>query len=423
MSVRRPQPHYQSRIGWVIVVAVSTSCNAILGIGEPVHPADSGSGSTGGDLVDQLPARDADTDGDATAMQDIDGESTPDVYADAADSNPGLDGDENLSKDGSGAAADAAIDTDAADGDGGKVTIDAADGNVDADACRPSGPLCPHWPDWPMPNSDQQTSLPNLESYDTSAEDVVTDLITGLTWQKTAPYDLYNWQEAQAYCASLGDGWRLPSRIELVSLVNTDVFRMYGVNPDAFPATSGWNANTTNMVPTFWTCSELSQSAEVFQNSSAVWTLQFGAGVASVSATSEKFQVRCVRGGSAGTPPPGRYTYPDANTVFDTKTMLTWELGHSPIAGYPSDAVQYCQNLGRGWRVPSLNELQTIVDECREDPAIDGIFPTPPDAEFWTSSPEDRDPTAGWQVGFRDGFTRTAVLADPGFAAFVRCVQ
>jgi Protein of unknown function (DUF1566) len=56
---------------------------------------------------------------------------------------------------------------------------------------------------------------------------VVVDLVTGLMWQADDQLErgvLYTWSEAKAHCANLKlnncPGWRVPSRIELVSLVD-----------------------------------------------------------------------------------------------------------------------------------------------------------------------------------------------------------
>src|SRR5258708_2399350 len=85
--------------------------------------------------------------------------------------------------------------------------------------------------------------------------------------------------------------------------------------------------------------------------------------------------------------PPGRYTIANG-TVYDTKTKLTWEQTPGPNSFYPTlvPSDQYCPTLmleGGGWRLPSLTELLTIVDESRSDPAIDPTaFPATPSEPF-----------------------------------------
>src|ERR1700683_1138102 len=71
--------------------------------------------------------------------------------------------------------------------------------------------------------------------------------------------------------------------------------------------------------------------------------------------------------------PAGRYTIANG-TVYDTKTRLTWQQGVSSTVHTWAGGASYCTGNvgglpGTGWRVPSLTELQTIVDDSRSSPA------------------------------------------------------
>jgi len=72
--------------------------------------------------------------------------------------------------------------------------------------------------------------------------------------------------------------------------------------------------------------------------------------------------------------PPGRYTLSDA-TVFDTKTMLTWERKAPETSRTWAEAESYCGSLSvggvSGWRMPRIKELQSLVDIRRCCSAID----------------------------------------------------
>jgi len=92
--------------------------------------------------------------------------------------------------------------------------------------------------------------------------------------------------------------------------------------------------------------------------------------------------------------PAGRYvigTGDTAGTVYDTVTQLTWM--RAPIEN-PIDwvgASTYCADLTFGgssdWRMPSVKEAATIVDESRYLPAVDAdAFPAMPSANFWTGT-------------------------------------
>jgi hypothetical protein len=110
-------------------------------------------------------------------------------------------------------------------------------------------------------------------------------------------------------------------------------------------------------------------------------------------------------------------------TVGDTKTGLVWQQVALPGAFAWSDAAASCAALGPGWRLPSLKELQTIVDEDAPAgaPSIDATaFPATPADDFWTSSAFAGAPDLAWRVSFSGGNTYTA---DVSTAARARCVQ
>jgi Protein of unknown function (DUF1566) len=125
--------------------------------------------------------------------------------------------------------------------------------------------------------------------------------------------------------------------------------------------------------------------------------------------------------------PAGRYTV-TSSTAFDTKTGLTWQLAAPSAQPDWSTAAAYCTGdaavlPGSGWRLPSLTELQTIVDDSQapgsvlDDPTI---FPGQPAAPFWTSSADVNTPGQYWYVDFSTGFTASTVAATP---TYVRCVR
>jgi len=85
--------------------------------------------------------------------------------------------------------------------------------------------------------------------YIVSADDLtVTDTSTGLVWQRDGSGPRAGcsgksglpctWSEAIAYCTGLnldGSGWRLPTKDELVSIVDTTVTSGPEINQTAFP--------------------------------------------------------------------------------------------------------------------------------------------------------------------------------------------
>jgi len=118
-----------------------------------------------------------------------------------------------------------------------------------------------------------------------------------------------------------------------------------------------------------------------------------------------------------------RYTAEDSDTVTDHKTGLVWQKADDGVARDFADATQYCTDLVLGgnadWRLPLLDELQTIVDYTRYNPAIDPVF-TCDLYSVWSSTPLASNPASVWFVNFLDGYANrnsmSAVYA-------VRCVR
>jgi hypothetical protein len=117
--------------------------------------------------------------------------------------------------------------------------------------------------------------------------------------------------------------------------------------------------------------------------------------------------------------PPGRYTIPTTGVVYDTKTKLKWQAGFATNVPWGTAAGQteaICKALtldGGGWRLPTLKELQSLVDYTVPQSAgssspgmIDSkFFPGTPGFEFWSSTLVAGNSANGWYVEFADGST------------------
>lgn len=143
---------------------------------------------------------------------------------------------------------------------------------------NPGGP----WVAWRMPNP-ASAGLPNPSHYGVdTTNDVVMDKVTGLMWQRSIAQTVYTWDEAKSYCQDLVlgpyDDWRLPSRIELVSIV--DYTQWDPAIDTAFPNTPSVD---------FWSASVY---ADIPENA---WTVEFYEGDSYPPPMSSAFSVRCVR--------------------------------------------------------------------------------------------------------------------------------
>jgi hypothetical protein len=233
---------------------------------------------------------------------------------------------------------------------------------------------------------------PTAPSYDTTTPGVAVDRVTGLSWQRIVGPELLDWKGAQAVCACLvlggRDDWRLPSRIELVSLV--DFTRQDpALDPVIFPDTPHeW----------FWSSSRVAAA-----DPPAAWYVAFFDGDTHHAELDVPYRVRCVRGAAAAAP---RFSARGDGTVADAATGLVWQQGAT--AGRTWDEARAtCATLplaGGRWRLPDMKELQTIIDESRADPAVDQtLFPETASEGFWAATPLADTPSAAWFVSFAAG--------------------
>jgi hypothetical protein len=200
-------------------------------------------------------------------------------------------------------------------------------------------------------------------------------------------------------------GWRLPSRIELASIADWTTSAP-AIDTIAFPDTPS---------TLFWTSSPLGGSPTL------AYLVDFASGFTTYASQGYPYGARCVR--STPTGPAERYTISGGGTVYDTQTKLTWQqVVPTPLYAWP-DAKAYCSALsleGTGWRLPSVGEFQTIVNDST-NPAVDGAaFPMTPSEYFWSSSPVADDPSRAWTCYFANGSTYKFATTKP---RYVRCVR
>jgi hypothetical protein len=264
----------------------------------------------------------------------------------------------------------------------------------------------------------------NPMSFTDNGNGTVTDNNTGLMWQ-TMPSAYVcnsgseyscNWYEAagvydatynpasQNACGSLSFGghsdWRLPSKIELISI--------------------GPHLNTTYFPYQYHSWSSTSSANDPDSAFRVNFDMQYHVYVASSNKASLD-SILCVRGEQY----PSQDLVDNGNgTVTDNTTGLMWQQGEPGSMAWQA-ALNYCENLelplGSGqhdWRLPNIKELESITDDTKYNPAIDtAFFPNAYAFHYWSST--NRYPYA-LPVSFGVGYVADCMKDT---TMYVRCVR
>jgi hypothetical protein len=118
-----------------------------------------------------------------------------------------------------------------------------------------------------------------------NADGTITDASTGLVWEKSTSAVTYTWDQAKDYCDNLILGgesdWRLPTRIELHTLLDYRRYFPPVINRCYFPET---------VADQYWA------STAPPEGTSACW-IDFGIGYDGYTYKTDSLYVRAVRGG------------------------------------------------------------------------------------------------------------------------------
>lgn len=302
--------------------------------------------------------------------------------------------------------------------DGGTWTLDAtcSESYTVGSATHPYGQDA-HYVDLP-----DARSFTGPTQYGASDNYTTTDNVTGLVWRSCSQGqsgsncqgtgssgDNYgansvqpSWYDALNQCSALNGSayggrtdWRLPTVAELRTLSNYGA-SLPAVDVSYFPATA---------VSYYWS------SSSYIDEAGYVWPVNFADGFASNYSKASTSYMRCVSG-SSGT--EGSYTDNGDYTITDNATGLVWQKCSRGQSGEScadtaarinwQGALEYCENLDLGgrtdWRLPSLNELKSLLDRSHYNPAINTTyFPATVGSYYWSSSSYVGTNSA-WRVNF-----------------------
>lgn len=229
--------------------------------------------------------------------------------------------------------------------------------------------------------------------YVDNEDGTITDLNTGLMWQKeTGEKIKYSQAVAKVNTFKLAGftDWRLPTIKELYSLMD---FR--GIDPSAgvssvlvpfidtqyFDFKYGDTSAGERIIDSQWITSSVYKST-VMNDQEGFFGVNFADGRIKCYPISDfkLYYVRYVRGSAYGL---NNFVDNGDGTISDLNTGLTWQKEDSNEGMSWENALEYSENLEfanyTDWRLPNAKELQSIVDYSRcpdiaDSAAIDPIF-------------------------------------------------
>jgi alpha-tubulin suppressor-like RCC1 family protein/fibronectin type 3 domain-containing protein len=259
------------------------------------------------------------------------------------------------------------------------------------------------------------------EDFTDNLDGTVTHRITGLTWMRcamgmtwdgatcTGTASTYTWDEAIKLTANFArkSDWRLPSIAELNTIVERETFNS-AINNTVFPNTPPYSY--------FW-------SRTPYAGSSDAWVVLFFDGGAYNDNPVASRNVRLVHveqsfDHMAPYTPSTAFVDNNDGTVTHTKTGLMWKRcaegqvwSGATCAGYTSfydkdTAVALSSSSAdhSDWRIPTVNELLTIVEYQAAFPAVNSeIFPNSSSSYFWSRSNSASNSSEAWIVDLRHG--------------------
>jgi hypothetical protein len=120
-----------------------------------------------------------------------------------------------------------------------------------------------------------------------------------------------------------------------------------------------------------------------------------------------------------------KFTDNGNGTTTDNATKLMWQKEDDNTQRELKSAITYCEGLSLGgyndWRLPNKEELVSIIDKTRKNPAINTTyFPNTNSSDYWSSTTLEGITSSAWYVYFTNGYVNYGYKSR---ISYVRCVR
>ncbi len=173
-----------------------------------------------------------------------------------------------------------------------------------------------------------------------------------------------------------------------------------------------WSATGTEAAGTHWSCVKDNVTG-------LIWEVKTNSGLHNTNDRYNWYNTdTAINGGSAGFEDDDGnicfgYDVNDSNTYCNTQAYVARVKANGGICGATND-----------WRMPSVNELQSIADLSKSNPAIDtDYFPNTASNWYWSGTPYSANASYAWGVYFGNGNGGWGSRSSGGHVRLVRSGQ
>lgn len=280
-----------------------------------------------------------------------------------------------------------------------------------------------------------------------AGDGLVRDMLTGLEWpQNASPGEFpLTWEESLAAIGEMNReaflgcaDWRMPNRREMRSLIS------HGARNPALPEGNPfkgvinnwyWTSTTSAVAPGYAWYVHLAGGRMFYGKKDGVamfWPVRGQSRVLPRTGQRACFDagggiLDCARTGHdaealAGVAWPEPRFAVEGGEVLDRMTGLVWlreaDLAHGPVSW--DQALSLARGLaetrGKAWRLPNINELESLVDASRADPALPQGHPfTGVGQAYWSSTTSFFEPDWSYCLYLHKGAVGVGFKPGPEF--------